>query len=392
LGMQPLANAFLRSPADFASERRFPLDVYLCATCGLAQLADVIDRGVLFRDYIYVSGTSRTVADHNRRYAARVIQYLDLGHHDLVVEVASNDGSLLECFQKSGVRTLGVEPARNSAALARCKGIDTIEEFFGEETARDIVKQRGRARAVVANNVLAHVDDTQDFLRGAGLLLEPGGLVVAEVPYLGDLIDRLEYDTVYHEHLCYFSISALMALADQVGLAIVRIDKVAIHGGSIRVYAARNDQIPSHAPEALAMAASEREMGLTTPPRFETLASEVAAQRDALLTLLRDLKGSGKRIAAYGAPAKGNTLLNYCGISTDLIDYTVDRNPLKVGTYTPGSHIPVRAYDTISVDPPDYLLILAWNFAEEIIEQDQERAYHGSGGQFILPIPQPRVL
>ncbi len=392
LGPQPLANAFLRSPEEFGIEARYPLDVYLCTHCGLVQLVDVIDPELLFRDYVYVTGTSSTIAEHNRRYAETVVDFLRIGGDDLVVEVASNDGSLLACFGALGVRTLGVEPARNIAALARGKGIETIDEFFSEASSRRIRSRFGPARAVIGNNVLAHVDDTQDFLRGARQLLAPGGLVVIEVPSLSEFVDRLEYDTVYHEHLCYFSVTALMRLAESVGLSVVRIDRQPVHGGSIRMYAADRDSVTEHSPSVRALADREAAEGLTTLPRFLGFATEVAAQREELIRLLRHLKATGKRVAAYGAPAKGNTLLNYCGITPELVEYTVDRNALKIGTWTPGSHLPVRPYETLATDAVDYLLILAWNFAEEIMAQPQERAFHERGGRFILPLPMPKVV
>ncbi|HEX6309668.1 MAG TPA: class I SAM-dependent methyltransferase [Longimicrobiales bacterium] len=390
LGMQPLANAFPRSPAEFADEARFPLAVYFCDECSLVQLADVIDPEVLFRDYIYVTGTSTTIAAHNVAYARTVADLLNLDGAALVIEVASNDGSLLRRFAERGVRTLGVEPASNIAALARASGVETVNEFFNLETARSLRERYGPAKAVIGNNVLAHVDDTRDFLAGFGALLDDGGLAIVEVPYVRDLVDRLEYDTVYHEHLCYFSVTALARVCDEVGLRIVRVDHVPVHGGSIRVYAERSSHGAAHAPEVRSMMERERSDGLADIRAYRDLASAVARTRSELLDLLRRLRESGSTIAAYGAPAKGNTLLNYCGIGTDLVDYTVDRNALKVGRYTPGMHLPVLPVETLLERRPDYVLILAWNFADEIMEQ--QRAYREGGGRFILPIPQPRVV
>jgi hypothetical protein len=290
------------------------------------------------------------------------------------------------------VRTLGIEPARNIAAVARAKGIETVAEFFGAEIAPDLRRRYGAARAVIGNNVLAHVDDPQGFLTGARDLITDDGLVITEVPYLGEFVDRLEYDTVYHEHLCYFSVTALLELCDAVGLSVTRIDHVPVHGGSIRMYASRKSADGDHAPAVRELAAREFAAGLTTLPRFHRFAEDVRAQRRALVELLTGLKAEGKRIAGYGAPAKGNTLLNYCEITSRLVDYTVDRNPLKVGRFTPGAHLPVRPYETLASDPPDYLLILAWNFADEIMQQPQESLFHERGGRFILPLPTPRVL
>jgi hypothetical protein len=391
LGDQPLANSFLKSPEEFREEEKYPLNVYRCKECSLIQLLDVIAPEVLFRDYIYVTGTSDTIARHNLSYADAVVSSLELGDKDLVVEIASNDGSLLSCFREHGVRTLGIEPARNIAAMARKNGIDTIDEFFSAELAHKVRSDHGAASAVVANNVLAHVDNTQDFLAGCRELIDTDGRVITEFPYLGELLDKMEYDTVYHEHLCYFSVIALMRLYEPVGLVIMHIDRVPVHGGSLRVYAARKSgRYPDHDQAVKDMAESERSKGYHTAEPYDRLARAVQANRESLLALLRSLKSEGKTIAAYGAPAKGNTLLNYCGIDTDLVDYVVDKNPLKVGLYTPGTHIPVKPVSTLENAAPDYLLILAWNFADEIMQQQAE--YVGRGGKFILPIPQPRVV
>lgn len=390
LGPQPLANSFLKSPEDFSNELFFPLDVYFCEHCSLVQIMDVIDPEVLFRNYIYVTGTSDTIAKHNIGYASTVVDYLNIGSSELVVEVASNDGSLLKCFQQEKVKTLGIEPALNIAEMARSEGVETVAEFFNYETATKVREQYGAAKAVIGNNVFAHVDGTQDFLRGAKHLLDEKGLVIVEVPYLGEFMDRLEYDTVYHEHICYFSITALLHLCDEVGLSMVRVDHVPVHGGSIRMYAGSKTDYPAHAEAVLAEAKEEERQGLTTFPRYEKFAADVEANREALLALLKQLKAEGKSVAAYAAPAKGNTLLNYCQIDTDLVPYTVDKSPLKVGLYTPGMHLPVLPVETLLEKQPDYVLILAWNFADEIMHQQQE--YKARGGHFIIPLPTPKVI
>jgi SAM-dependent methyltransferase len=390
LGPTPLANSFLKQASEFENEPSFPLDVYFCPGCSLVQLLDVIDPQVLFRHYVYVTGTSTTIAEHNVRYAQAVVDLLRLNASDLVVEIASNDGSLLRCFQSHGVRTLGIEPATNIAQVARAAGVETVNEFFDRNTAHTVRDAYGSAKAIIANNVLAHVDDTQDFLAGARDLLTHDGLLVVEVPYVGELLERFEYDTVYHEHLCYFSVTALMHLCASVGLSVTRIDHVPVHGGSLRVYAGRTEYQGGHAAAVRALATEEAQQGITDFARYAKLAQDAQQNRRSLRALLIHLKSQGKRIAAYGAPAKGNTLLNFCDIGTGLIDFTVDRNPLKVGSYTPGMHLPVLPVDALLDQQPDYCLILAWNFADEI--QRQQAEYRRRGGRFILPIPEPAVL
>jgi len=384
-----LANAFLGKESEFATEKQFPLDLYLCETCGLVQLLDVIDPETLFRNYVYVTGTSTTMAAHNKAYAATVTERLGLGKDDLVVEVASNDGSLLRYFDSHGVRTLGIEPARNIARIAREAGIATVEEFFTSTLARELRDAYGSARAIIANNVLAHVDDTRDFLFGARTLLAPDGLLVVEVPWLGKLVANLEYDTVYHEHLCYFSLTALSQIYSAAGLSVVDVEHVSVHGGSLRVYASPAPRESGTASVANLLA-EEAAAGLRNPSRLERFARDVSRQRSELRALLESLISDGKTIAGYGAPAKGNTLLQYCNITSTMLPYTVDRNSLKVGCFTPGTHIPVLPVDTLAVRRPDYLLILAWNFADEIMGQQAE--YRAAGGRFIVPLPVPRII
>lgn len=390
LGPTPLANAFLQSPAEFAGERSFPLDVFFCCSCSLVQLLDVIDPGVLFDSYIYLSGTSDTMAAHNRSYASTVVNLLDLGRNDLLVEVASNDGSLLRCFQDLGIRCIGVEPAGNVAEIARQRDIETVNRFFDSAAAREIRASRGEARVVVANNVLAHVDDPIDFLTGCKQLLGNYGMVIVEIPYVRELLDRLEYDTIYHEHLCYFSMTALLRLFATAGLAVDRVDRVPVHGGSLRVYARPATGDRDHGDQALALAREEERAELTSFDRYKRFARDVEENRRALRALLMSLKVDSKTIAGYGAPAKGNTLLNYCDIDTELLPFVVDKAPMKVGMYTPGSHIPVLAVEELLGRQPDYTMILAWNFADEIMQQAQ--TYRQRNGKFILPIPEPKIV
>jgi len=388
LGQSPLANAFLASPAEFAAERRFPLDLYFCDRCGLLQLLDVVNPELLFRHYVYMTGISTTIAHHNREYASTLVEMLGLTPNDLVVEIASNDGSLLKCFQALGVRILGVEPATNIAARATADGVETVNEFFSNALAESLAASRQPARVIAANNVLAHVDDPADFLRGCRRLLADDGLITIEVPYVRALLERIEYDTVYHEHLSYFSVTSMLRLAERANLRAARIDRLPVHGGSLRVYLSRTPG--PHDAGALEIEREERAAGgAANLERHRQLARDTERHRRELRGLLEDLRAQGKKVAGYGAPAKGNTLLNYCDIDTSLMRYTADKNPLKVGLFTPGMHIPVREVSVIEQDRPDYLLVLAWNFADEVMEQ--QAAHRARGGRFIIPIPGPKI-
>jgi len=345
---------------------------------------------VLFRDYIYVTGTSDTMALHNEAYARSVASLLSLQKGDLVVEAASNDGSLLACFQRLGQRVVGVEPALNIAEMARTRGIETVAEFFDTSSAGRVRELHGAARAFVANNVFAHVDDPSGFLAAANSLLSDDGLAIFESPYISGFAEGLEYDTVYHEHLSYFGAKALMHLCERNDMVMVRLDLTPVHGGSFRLHAGKRRHYHEHSADALALVAAEEKAGFDTLARWERFASDVTRNREQLREKLGALQAAGKTLAAYGAPAKGNTLLNYCAIGTEWLPYTVDKNPLKVGLYTPGMHLPVLSVGTLLERQPDYTLILPWNFAAEIARQQAE--YVARGGQFLLPLPSPRLL
>ena len=327
LGSQPLANAFLRSPEELAAEARYPLDVYLCETCSLVQLLDVVDPGVLFSHYLYLTGASETMERHHAAYADTLVRMLALESDDLVVEVGSNDGSLLGHFQRRGLEVLGIEPAANIAELANKRGIRTLSRFFSPSTAADVRQVHGEAKAVLANNVLAHVDDPRGFVEGCMHVLNPTGLLVVEVPYLRRLVEKLEYDTIYHEHLCYFSATALARLCEQVDLSIIGAAEVPVHGGSLRLYIGRREHYGAHGREALELLKTEQAEGLASERTLGGFAKRVEASRQAIGQLLQDLAGQGKTLAGYGAPAKATTLLNYCGIGPSELPYLVDKNP-----------------------------------------------------------------
>lgn len=389
LGRTALANAFIPDAAREA-QATYPLELYFCATCSLVQLVDVIDPEVLFRHYLYVSGTSETIRAHHAEFAATVTRRLALGPDDLVLEAASNDGNLLRAFQDRGVRVLGVEPAENIAHQANAAGIPTVNRFFDGATAAELCGTHGLARAVIGKNVLAHVDDPADFLRGCARLAAPDGEVIIEVPYLRDLVQKLEYDTVYHEHLSYFSVTALMHLFERANLVLAEITELPVHGGSLRLYGRHAGSGRTHGDSTLALAERERAEGLTSLARHHAFADAVLQHRRALVELLDAVTADGSTVAGWGASAKGNTLLSYCGIDHRRLQYIVDRNPLKVGLYTPGTHIPVVPPETLAERPPAYLLILAWNFADEIMRQASE--FSAAGGRFIVPVPVPKVI
>jgi SAM-dependent methyltransferase len=387
LGSTPLANAFVDPARAAEPEPRYPLELLFCGSCALLQLSERVDPEILFRDYVYLTGTSATMARHHEDLAESHRARLRLGEESLVVDIASNDGSLLKAFAKKGVRTLGIEPASNLARIAREAGIDTIDRFFDVDCALGAVADYGPADLVCANNVLAHVPDLGGFLKGCRLLLGEAGVLSVEVPYLVPLLENLEYDTIYHEHLSYFSVLALRAAFERAGLAIFDLEHVPIHGGTVRVLARPGQAWGAIVDETCAR---ERERGLDRAASFGEFASRVSRNRQELRALLESIRSTGGRVAAYGAPAKGNTLLNTCGIGPDLVEYTVDKNPLKVGKLTPGMHIPVLPRERLDADPPDYLLILPWNLTDEIMQQ--ETAFRKKGGRFLIPIPEPRVV
>jgi SAM-dependent methyltransferase len=387
LGRTPLANANVSPDRLTEAEATYPLQVHFCGSCGLVQLGEIVPPEILFRDYPYVTGASRTMVEHFDAMAASHVSDLVLGPDDLALEIASNDGTLLASFAERGVRTLGIEPAENLVDLARARGIESLPVFFGRDVARRLRAERGPAAVVCANNVLAHVPDLAGVLEGCRIVTEPRGVVSVEVPYLAHLLERLEYDTVYHEHLSYFSVRALADAFGRAGLAIFDVREFPVHGGSLRVLARAGNE---HGEVVDRLRVRERSRGLEDLDTYRGFAARVEENRLRLRALLERLRDEGARVAAYGAPAKGNTLLNYCGIGTDLVAYTVDRNPLKVGTHTPGMRLPVREVEFLRRDRPDYTLILPWNIESEIMKQEEE--YVRRGGRFIVPIPEPRIV
>jgi hypothetical protein len=385
LGAQPLANSFLQPERRDDPEPRYPLELCRCEDCGHVQLSLTIPPEIMFRDYLYVSGTSDTIPLHFARYAKDVADRF-VPEDGLVVEIGSNDGTLLRAFDRVRVRVLGVEPARNIAAMANTAGIPTVSEFFTEPLARQIASEHGLASAIIGNNVVAHIDDLPGLMRGVDALLAPQGVMVIEFPYLVDLLKKSAYDTIYHEHLSYFSVGSIDDLTSRYGLQVVDVRRVSVHGGSIRVFISRSGDRSAEVGELLKM---ERQLMLREGRPLPAFVQSVERQRDDLRALIIDIRAS-RKVAGYGAPAKGNTLLNYCGLDHRLLEFIVDRSPLKHGLLTPGTHIPVERPDRLEKSGVRDTLLLAWNFADEILRQQE--SYRASGGRFIIPIPSPVVV
>jgi SAM-dependent methyltransferase len=388
LGASPLADRLQdqNEPAELAP--RAPLELVLCPACGLVQLRHTVSRALLFDDrYPYLSSSSPALLAHARALAADLEERNVVNPGGLVLELASNDGYLLRNFSGRGMRVLGVDPAAQPVSRARDAGIPTLQAFFGTTVAERVLEQHGAADVIVANNVLAHVDDLNDVVQGMKLLLTPGGVISVEVPYLGDMIERCEFDTIYHQHLCYFSLQSLDALFRRHGLAVSAAQRLEIHGGSLRltVTHAQRDSAP-----VAGLLAAEREAGMATAAYFDAFAGRVQRVRDKLRALLGTVTGRGERVAAYGAAAKGTTLLHYCDIDESMIDFAVDRNAFKHGRRMPGTGIPIEPVDRLLERGPAYALLLAWNFADEILAQ--QVAYRRQGGRFIVPIPEPAIL
>ncbi len=387
LGRTPLANALLTPDQLDAPEETYPLELVFCSRCTLVQLTESISPEKLFRDYVYFSSFSETMLQHAEAISSALIGAKHLGAQSLVVEVASNDGYLLRNYQREGVPVLGIEPAINIARVAEQQGIRTISDFFGEALASRLVGDGYKADVIHANNVLAHIPDLNGFVRGLCELLKPDGVVVVEVPYVYEMITHCEFDTVYHEHLSYFSLTALNELFTRNELTIQRIERLAIHGGTLRLYAGHAAEQDDSVTELLS---DEKRRGLKNVDFYKGFGERVEWLRDELVSLLYALKERGHSIAAYGASAKGATLLNYCRLGREVLDYVVDRSTVKQGLYTPGTHLKIYAPEKLLEDVPDYVLLLTWNFAGEIYEQQVE--YRKRGGRFIVPVPSVRVV
>jgi len=390
LGKTALANQFIQENKLGVPTPEFPLRLGFCANCGMVQLMDLADPPEMFSHYLYISSVSSTLKDHLSELAHTLCQKYSLNGQHFAVDIGSNDGTLLAAFQSNEVRILGVDPASNLVSLASEKNIETMNAFFGEESARKILEQYGPANIITATNVFQHIPDQRDMLRGLDILLAENGVFVFESHYLQDMVEQCAFDTVYHEHVFYFSILPLRRHFHRHGFRIVDVERLPIHHGQIRVTVVRDSSPIQTNERVMQLEADEKAKGYHTIKPFLQFAKQANKCRSQLVDLINSLLQQGKRIAAYGAPAKGNTLLASCDLSSNQLIYIVDRSPLKQGLFTPGTHIPIVPVEKLKTDPTDFLLILAWNFVEEITAQLQW--YSNSGGRFILPVPVPKII
>jgi 2-polyprenyl-3-methyl-5-hydroxy-6-metoxy-1,4-benzoquinol methylase len=392
LGVSPIANAFLNPAQLNKMEPFYPLHAYVCEACLLVQLEDFETPEHIFNDqYAYFSSYSDTWLEHARRYTEMIASRLGLSQNSFVVEIASNDGYLLQYFVEKGIPVLGIEPSGNVANVAKAKGIDTLVEFLTANSAQQLVSKRRKADLVLGNNVLAHVPALNDFVEGLRILLSEHGVITMEFPHLLCLIRENQFDTIYHEHFSYFSFLAVTRIFAKHGLRIFDVDRLSTHGGSLRIYATHEASNRWDEQASVAtLLAEERQAGLNDIASYSNFSEQVNRTKLDLLKFLIDIKRAGKKVVGYGAPAKGNTLLNFCGIRNDILDFTVDKSPQKQGMFLPGTHVPIATPEKIFETKPDYVLILPWNLRDEIAKQMSGIA--AWGGKFVVPIPRVRVL
>ncbi|MEK7598905.1 MAG: class I SAM-dependent methyltransferase [Patescibacteria group bacterium] len=387
LGLQPPSNAFIRKEDLSKSEEIYSLKPCFCEFCGLVQLNYIVDPRKIFIDYVYNTSTNNSLKENFQNLVGLIVGRFNLKKGDFAVDIGSNDGTLLSYYLPRGIKILGVDPS-NVTKLALEKNIPTIVDFFSERVAADIIKKYGQAKAVTATNVFAHVDKLYDFMAGITKLLAKDGVFISESQYLLDTIAKLHYDLIYHEHLRYYSLKPLAILFNKFGMEIFDAERISSHGGSIRVYAAKSGEYPVSESVA-ALMKNEESSGLYRKETFTDFADKVSRNKFEFLEIIKDIKGRGQRIVGIGAPAKGNTLLNYYGMNPDIIDYLVEKSELKIGTFAPGTRIPVVAESKLFKDQPEYALLLSWNLADELIPKIRNKGYKG---KFIVPMPKPTVL
>ena len=390
LGAMPLANGFLPKEDLDKEEKSFPLETCFCSKCKLVQLSYVVDPEIMFRNYVYVSSTTKTFQQHFTKMAEEIAKEFGLNKNSLAVDVGSNDGILLKPFKELGIQTIGIEPAANIAKIAEQNGIETINDFFSRNAVNQIIEKKGNADVITATNVFAHISDINSMVENVKALLKKDGIFVIEIQYLIDTIEKMTFDNIYHEHLYYYTLTSLINFFKKHGMEVFDAKRVESHGGSLRVFIKMAEDKHKIKDSVNKLLDYEKKMGAESIDLYKKFADNVYSVKENLVSYIKDIKKRGKTIAAYGAPAKGNTLLNFCSIGADYIDYVVEDNELKIGLYTPGTHIPVVGSKILDDKIPDYILILAWNFAKEILEKTKK--YAKQGVKFIVPLPEPKIV
>jgi len=390
LGETTLANTYLSEDQLNQKENKFPLETVICEDCKLVQLSYIVPPELMFKNYLYVTSTTKTFREHFTKMAEEVTKMFNLGKNSLVVDIGSNDGLLLKGFQNFGVSTIGVEPAENLISIALENGVETINDFFNENVVDEIIKRKGKADVVTGNNVFAHIHDIKDVVKNVKNLLKDNGIFIVEVQYLVDKIQKLTFDNIYHEHLTYYTLTTIKRFFEMNDMEVFNVQRVDTHGGSIRVFVQKKNGKHEVSNSINNILEEEKKLDVENIKTYEEFAKKVYAVKSKLLGFLDRIKKEGKSIVGYGAPAKATTLLGFCGIGTNYLDYIVEDNPLKHGLYTSGGHIPIVNPKMLDESKPEYALILAWNFTKEILEKNSK--YREQGIKFIIPLPEPRIV